>query len=240
VDIAVVYLAYLPYGTELVERFAASYREHPAGVAHKLLVALKGKGPRPSMEAEAVVVPNDCLDLGTYLWVARNIPTRRYLFLNTSSILLADDWLEKLDSHLRAGVGIVGATGSHGGSVDQKKPWPNPHMRTTAFLIERDLMLDLDWHEPILTKDDAYAAENGPRSITTQILERGLEAVVVGRDGEGFPVARWPESDTFWCGGQVNLMIADNGTLSYPALNWRVQRRKSISAWHTWTPPVLS
>jgi hypothetical protein len=217
-----------------VERFLSSYRRHPAGRGHKLLIALKGTGTPPSVEAETLTVPNDCLDLGSYLWVARNVRAPRYLFLNTSSVILADRWLEQLDRHLGGEVGIVGATGSHGGSVDGTRSYPNPHMRTTAFMIERKLMLELDWHEPVLTKEDAYAAENGPRSITTQILERGLGAVVVGRDGCGYPVERWYESNTFWSGDQGNLLIADKATLDYPD-GYRYRRRqKTFAAWNRW------
>jgi hypothetical protein len=234
--VLVVYLAYLPYGASQQEQFLVSYDEHDAGLKHDFLFVKKGTGfclQHEGMELETVVAPNNCLDLGTYLWVAREIPAQRYLFLNTSSVILADQWLKKMDGHLKGKVGIVGASGSHGGSVDQTTPYPNPHMRTTAFMIERDLMLDLDWHEPIETKDDAYAAENGSRSITTQILERGLGAVVVGKDGKGYPVEQWKESDTFWINDQDNLLISDNGTQSYANnQSSRFRRKKTLSAWH--------
>jgi hypothetical protein len=236
VSICVVYLAYLPYGPEMVERFLASYEEHPAGLDHELLIALKGAGEAPDVNGATRIVPDDGLDLASYLWIARETAADRYLFLNTSSVILDGGWLKKLDRHLGGKVGIVGATGSHGASCDKTRAYPNPHIRTTAFMLERDLMLDLDWHEPILTKDDAYAAENGARSITTQILERDLQALVVGRDGKGYPVDRWYESRTFWSHDQGNLLIADNGVLNYPVGNYRVQRARSLSAWNQWTP----
>ena len=232
-QIAVVYLAYLPYGLEPYEQFMASYREHPAGVDHTLLVALKGEGAEPS-GVQTLRVPDDCLDLGTYIWIARNFKAKRYLFMNTSCEILVDGWLEKLNSHLGEKVGIVGATGSYGSPpINAPLKAPNPHLRTNAFMLERDLMLDLDWQEPIKTKHQAYAVEHGPKSLTTQITGRGLEAVLVGRDGDGFPVRQWAESRTFWVGDQENLMISDKATrryMNHPRSRFKLSR----FAWPPW------
>jgi hypothetical protein len=218
-QIAVVYLAYVPYGREPIRRFVASYEAHDAGCEHDLVVV--EKGPEKIRQVHSMHLPdhgyvhalNDRLDLGTYLYVARVYPARRYVFLNTSSEILADGWLEKLNSHLSGNVGIVGATGSYGNSIRRRVP--TPHIRTNAFMLERDPMLDLDWQEPIQTKEQAFAVEHGERSITAQILERGLEALVVGRDGEAFPVGSWIKSNTFWINDQENLLIADNATRKY-------------------------
>lgn len=223
-EIAVVYLAFVPYGTEPIETFLASYREYPAGLDHELVVLLKGRGKAP---VEGLRVPNNCLDLGTYLWAARKIKAKRFLFLNTSSVILCDGWLRKLDRHLGGGVGIVGATGSYGNSKDgsrARRP-RHPHIRTNAFMLERELMLDLDWQEPIETKERAFAVEHGERSITTQVRGRGLEALVVGRDGRAFPVDHWEESNTFWASEQENLLIADNATRKWETVSNGHHRR---------------
>lgn len=218
--IAVVYLAYLPYGQEPYDRFIGSLRRHDAGCEFELKVVAKGAGyPQSKALATRMLpltkAPDDGLDLQTYLWVARNFPAQRYCFLNTNSEILDDGWLEKLNRHLGGGVGIVGATGSHGRNRHIKGPRYNPHVRTNAFMLERDLMLSLDWQEPIDTKDKAFEVEHGERSITNQIRERGLEAVVVGKDGRAFTVGSWMYSNTFWINDQENLLIADNATRKY-------------------------
>jgi hypothetical protein len=195
------------------------------------VVVTKGKGtlktPHASMSA-----PDMGLDLATYLWTARRLKSARFCFLNTSSEILSDGWLDKLDRHLTEDVGIVGATGSHGRNRHIKGPRCNPHVRTNAFMLERDLMLSLDWQEPIDTKDKAFEVEHGERSITNQIHERGLRALVVGRDGQAWDSGAWKESNTFWINEQENLLIADNATRKYQESdNGRSRRVWTRFAW---------
>jgi hypothetical protein len=87
-------------------------------------------------------------------------------------------------------------------------------LRTNGFMLDRELMLDLDWPLP-RSKLEALALESGSRSISRQVWERGLDVRVVGCDGVAYPAERWRESATFRSGAQRNLLIADNRTLQY-------------------------
>jgi hypothetical protein len=42
-----------------------------------------------------------------------------------------------------------------------------------------------------------------------------MRALVVGRNGEAYEHAQWPESRTFWSADQQNLLVADNQTMKY-------------------------
>jgi hypothetical protein len=235
-EICVVHLVWAPLGLAPLERFAASYRRHPAGTDHRLMLVFKQFRDGESLaEAERVVADLDYerlemrrrkLDLPAYRAIAEALPSRRFLFLNSSSELLGDDWLAKLDGCLDArGVGLVGATGSYESQVPSSgpmrpvralsfPPFPNPHVRTNAFMIDRSLMLSLRWPKA-RTKTGAWKIENGRRSITRQICARGLETLVVGRDGIAYDVQAWPRSRTFRSGEQENLLIADNRTREF-------------------------
>jgi hypothetical protein len=90
-------------------------------------------------------------------------------------------------------------------------PFPNPHIRTNAFLISRDVLLRVQC-PPVRCKLDAWRFEHGKDSLTRQVLGMGLRALVVGRDGAGYEMDRWFESCTFRSGGQRNLLVADNQT----------------------------
>lgn len=236
-SIKVVFLAFLPYGSRAIQRFLDSHVAHPAGVDHELVVVLKGRRAARTLVkdtplAEIMVAPfDDSLDIGTYLWAARNVDADRLLFVNTDSKILDDNWLRKFDSNLSPGVGVVGATGSWGRSVDGTVPGPNPHIRTTAFMFERKTMLSLEWPAKITTKTHAFAAENGPRGVTLQLIERGLEAVVVGKDGRGYKTAEWNRSDTFWHGEQGNLLISDKRTDEWYEVNALGRRLRYEAAW---------
>jgi len=115
-------------------------------------------------------------------------------FLNTFYILL------RIDRYLA--------------SLYQYGRFPNPHVRTSAFMIEKDRFLSLR-RPPLNKKDDAYKFESGRRSMTKQIMAQGLEPVVVGRNGKAYSIPQWKSSSTFWADEQSNLVAADNRTRDY-------------------------
>lgn len=107
-------------------------------------------------------------------------------------------------------------TGPHGHLQEYLKfpVFPNPHLRSNAFMLSRRRFLELKGAEA-LTKWQAYAFESGLDSATSQIRALGLRAVVVNRFGEGFDVADWSRSRTFRLGDQDGLMVHDNQSLTY-------------------------
>lgn len=205
------------------------------GTAHRLIV----------MEAPTV-------DLAAYDLAAHELEHRRLCFLNSYSEILADDWLGCMSRAAdMPGVGLVGATGSWESKAEmvggppmhwayqvatlkltraQYERFPNPHIRTTAFMLDRDLALATTMSRAH-DKPSAYLVESGRRSITRQVEERGLRAVVVGRDGRTYERQEWPESRTFRSGGQENLLVADNRTREWQIAPANLQRRWSRYAW---------
>jgi hypothetical protein len=109
-----------------IEPFAAflkSYHAHPAGIPHELVVVFKGfrsardAGPYLGLAGEAV---SDCIfvgdegfDLTAYFAAAIDLQRECYCFLNSYSVILADDWLRVMHTALsQRDVGLVGASGS--------------------------------------------------------------------------------------------------------------------------------
>jgi hypothetical protein len=92
--------------------------------------------------------------------------------------------------------------------------FPNPHLRTNAFLIRRRDFLALRPHRT-LTKRQAYSFESGRKGLTSQLLGAGKRPYVVARDGRAYGVSDWMHSHTFWIADQENLMVADNQTRRY-------------------------
>jgi hypothetical protein len=98
--------------------------------------------------------------------------------------------------------------------VRQFEPFPNPHVRTNGFMIERTNMLNLRF-DGERNKMDSLRFESGKSGMTRQLLARGLNALVVGRDGTSYEPECWSESRTFRSGNQENLLVADNRTDQY-------------------------
>jgi len=233
----VVYLVWGPLGAGPIERFAASYRAHPARHEHRLVLLLNGVDDdelrsacatvASELEAEMLELPGRMLDLDAYRAAGRRLEAETLMFLNTHSEILADGWLGFLAAALTPnGVGLVAATGSFESALSAAPrplkpflrrrfpPFPNPHLRTNAFMLRRSLMLSLDWPASP-HKRQALALESGSQSITRQIRDRGLEALIVDRNGHWYGPERWIESRTFRSGDQENLLVADNRTRQY-------------------------
>ena len=250
--LCLVYLVWAPLGPGPVERFVDSYLDHTPDAAHTLVVGLKGfaadqdRSPwtraLERAEHEPLELPADVFDLGSYRQAVELTAAPRYCFINTETVVLADGWLGHLERNLLApGVGIVGATGSFE-SPNSLRPgplrarrrgypsFPNPALRTNGFALERELLRSLDWPPP-RTRLDAVAIECGEHGITRQVLKRGLQALVVGRDGRGYEPERWRESRTFRSGNQANLLLADKRTRHYEAAGPLMRRALEWLSW---------
>jgi hypothetical protein len=225
-------------------RFLDSYRTHPAGLPHDLVLLCKGfADPADQARVEAdfaglasrtLTVGDEGFDLGAYREAARRLDHARVLFLNGWSEILSEDWLLKLTLNLdRPGIGLVGCTGCYEVlRIDRRfGPFPNPHVRSNGFLMDRGLFLEAIGERPIGTKLDAFLIESGPDSITRRVVGRGLGALLVGRDGRGFPPRLWPRSRTFRLGLRDNLMVADNQTRAAAGWSWRVLTRVQTQTW---------
>ncbi len=232
-----VHLVRRANGTEPFRAFIDSYRAHPAGVSHELILLFKGFASEAQtavyrqladgLFAVALNVGEEGLDLGAYAAAARQLTHRRLCFLNSYSRPLVDGWLSSLAAPLsRPDVGLTGTGGSYESAYSAAPfwlrrrrrrdfdPFPNPHLRTNGFMLGRELLLSLDWPAP-RSKAAAWAWESGKRSLSRQVWERDLDVVVVGCDGVAYPREGWRESATFRSGGQRNLLIADNRTRQY-------------------------
>jgi hypothetical protein len=117
----------------------------------------------------------------------------------------------------------------YGGTID---PFPNAHVRTNAFMLTRERMLGLE-RGPMLTKAEAYQFESGPKSMTRQLLDQGLEALVVGKDGRGYEPEAWYSSATYRSGDQRNLLVSDNRTRQFQDQPPALRAKLTHDTWGT-------
>jgi hypothetical protein len=115
-------------------------------------------------------------------------------------------------------------------------PFPAPHIRTNAFMLDGALWSRLSIPN-LLGKVDAHRLESGRGGLTAQVERLGLGARVVGRDGRAYAPDDWAASRTLWQGDQENLLVADNQTEDY-ALGGPAERDfLSRFAWATAAEP---
>jgi hypothetical protein len=253
VEVCLVHLAWAGDDPSMLTRFLDSYRQHPAGVAHRLVIAWNGYRDSAALGAvqrlaegiqhDDFVVEVPKLDLPVYRDVAEWATEAVICFVNSHSRLLAPGWLASMVRWLAEDdVGLVGATGSwesplSGAALPLRvlragryPAFPNPHIRTNAFMLERERLRGLRWPE-VTRKSGAYELESGKHSITRQIHAQGLRTVVVGRDGRAYDPEQWPASQTFRVGDQDNLLVEDNRTRQYAEAQSRWRKKLSLLAW---------
>lgn len=119
---AVAHLVWGPLGPDPLRAFLASYREHPAGEDHELVVILNGVQREhrrallevlDGVEHRLLTLDRPVQDLEAYALAAASLDHERLCFMNSYASILADGWLSKLERALDGpGVGLVGATGS--------------------------------------------------------------------------------------------------------------------------------
>lgn len=111
------------------------------------------------------------------------------------------------------------------------KPFPNPHVRTNAFIIDRKLFLSLPYRRPLRRKFDAYVLESGRSGLSATLLKRGYQLLVVDKHGRTYRKEEWKQSATFWTDDQQNLLVSDNQTRLYEDARPEDQRKLTYLAW---------
>lgn len=162
--------------------------------------------------------------------VAAKIDCDVLVFFTSTSEILSRTWLRAcLETFDRVpGCGVVGATGSY--ETSGATIFPNTHIRTNAFMIERKRFLALDAGD-MSTLESGNSFEAGPQGLTRQLGARGLKPVVVDREGRRFQVEEWPRSRTFRSGGQEALAVSDLRTFDYATGSAGKRRWLAELAW---------
>lgn len=242
----------------LFAAFRDAYRQHDAGTAHRLVILLKGfpraHGFDAGVPAELLALPDDGQDLLAYRRAAASLDAEVICCTNSYARPDAAGWLAHLARALDApGVGIAGASGSWESAREATRqalagrpwhqrlprqalvdlcfpPFPNPAIRTNAFIIRRldYLRLVPGW---IGGKFAHAMVESGRLGLTRQLLREGRRALVVDRHGTAFDVADWPRSATWRAGGQAGLMVRDNRSDAWEAADPEEQYRLARLAW---------
>ncbi len=243
-------VAYLARGADKdwfasCERFLRSYKQYDAGIKHHLYIIFKGFEQSADLEKAKMLFSNiaymplflkdDSFDIGAYIEWANLIEEELICMFNTTSEILAEAWLYKLAINLAIPhTGLVGASGSYE-SLDSYKynfhPFPNVHIRSNVFMINRRLFCTITQGLEVKSKSNALHFESGPKSLTQQIVSMRKNVLLVGRNGRGYPPPLWPISDTFRQGRQSNLLIADNQTRMFCALPYGEKRLFVMRTW---------
>ena len=164
--------------------------------------------------------------------------------MNSSSRPLADNWiLEMLKAVNVQNTGLLGTMGSfeslavknlHGtiSNKDNFNSFPNPHVRTTGFIIKREIFEEVTKNiKNFRNKMDAYKFESGKNNLTRKILELGLKVLIINSDFKLFEIDEWKRSKTFRQFNQEKLLIMDKISSNYEKMSDNLKFIKTIQTW---------
>jgi hypothetical protein len=191
-------------------------------------------------------------DLGSYKRVAKDFSNRIIFFLNSHSYPVSNYWLKKIFDHYQLN-SIIATTASYESILSSTRlnkfykvisflfkikrykkkfySFPNPHIRTTGFLIKSNDFLMFMKNNIVITKEDAWSLESGKNSLTNFFKNKNYNIFVVNSDGEKFSETEWPFSETYNYLDQSKSIISDKHTRKYVLLD---KVEKKICQFKTW------
>lgn len=244
--VAIVYLDRWGNSQRFPRIFLKSLTRFPAGADFDIIWQMKGYPQGAQSETlkkfskhfqgkiHELRYSDDLYQFSLSIDAAEKFDYEYLLFFISWSRILAPNWLKfYLDAFTNnPDCGIVGATGSfEQHTTDQ--PYPNVHVRTNAYMVKRDLYLSLNFGS-LDSKAAGYLVEAGPNGLTKQILNRGLEVLIINRFGDVLRSPAWPNAHIFRSGKQEALLVGDNHTYAYSKASNR--RELAELAWRDATP----
>ena len=191
-------------------------------------------------------------DFGSYKRVAEKYPNYKILFLNSHSYPISKNWLKKLLFHFKIKT-IVGTTASNESLLtslkikkiykflsyyyklirykEKFKPFPNPHIRTSSFLIKGSDFISFVKRKNFLNKEDAWFAESGFSNLTNFFKKKKFNIYVVNSDGLKFTQSNWKSSETYNYLNQSKSLISNKHTRKYLKLSIRDRALASMLSW---------
>jgi len=191
-------------------------------------------------------------DFGSYKRVSKSYLSYNILFLNSHSYPICSGWLRKLTDHLKQNT-LIGITASYESMITSLrlkkfykffsyllklkkyknfyKSFPNPHIRTSNFLINGNDFYSFIKNKKIINKEDTWQIESGINGITNFFKKKNYKIFVVNSDGKKFVESKWYSSETYNFLNQSKTIISDKHSRKYLKLS---KNEKTFSQEKVW------
>lgn len=195
--------------------------------------------------------PKNDFDFGSYYRVAKEYDDKLIFFLNASSKPTINNWLKLLLNNYekKCFLGTTASYESHVSSIKFKryykffsyilrklinliffKKFPNPHIRTTGFLLDSKDYINFYKNKDCQKKFDAWKIESGRNSITNFFLKKNFLIKLVNSDGKSYDIDNWSNAGTYAYKKKPKNIISDKHTRKYDLLtnNDKVSFQKKV------------
>lgn len=110
------------------------------------------------------------------------------------------------------------------------RSFPNPHIRTNGFVIQREVLIQFD-DDLELSKAACSHFESGMHGLPDMLRHLNLRSVLVGADGSIYEKDDWAKSNTFRLGNQENVLIWDNRVEEFNNYGTDDRERVRLLSW---------
>ncbi len=109
--------------------------------------------------------------------------------------------------------------------------FPNPHFRTTNFLVLGRDFLKYDFKNVVDSKEKAWCVESGKKSLYNFFKKKNFNIYVVNSDNKLFSERDWHKSHTYAIGTQSKKIMSDNHVRKYSKMNKKEKKQKRLIVW---------
>lgn len=191
-------------------------------------------------------------DFGSYKRVSESYLSYNILFLNSHSYPICSGWLQKLSIHLKPKT-LIGITASYESMITSiklkkfykifsyllklkkyknlYKPFPNPHIRTSNFLINGNDFYSFIKNKKIKNKEDTWQIESGVYGVTNFFKKKKYKIFVINSDGKKFDESKWYLSQTYNFLTQSKTIISDKHSRKYLKLSKKAKIFSQKKVW---------
>jgi hypothetical protein len=197
----------------------------------------------------------DDYDWGSYRRIAKKNKKKIILFLNSHSYPIKNNWLQLITKHYTK-KSLIGCTASYASlsssffssfkyykinflksliygfcNLFRFPIFPNPHIRSNAFLIKGSDFLSLKLPDLFSHKLQTNISESGWAGMTRQLKKIKFKIILANSKGQSYLEPNWIESEVFSYKNQKNLIVSDNRTRIYKSLSLKDKRIEQKFHW---------
>ncbi len=192
-------------------------------------------------------------DFGSYKRVSESFYNKDILFLSSHSYPVCNEWLKKLFM-FKDEKSVIAPTASYESLTDSIKlkskfhkiirylirkykfsrnfnTFPNPHLRTSSFLINSKMFLNYIQNKKLMNKEDTLIIESGKNSLTNYLKNKKIKILVVNSDGKKFEESDWKYSETYNFIKHDKSIISDKHSRKFLNLNNNERNVSRLKVW---------
>ena len=191
-------------------------------------------------------------DFGSYKRVSEKYSSHIIFFLSSHSYPIKKNWLMIL-LHYYKNKTLIGTSASNESLLtslkfkkihkiisflirlirykNKFKAFPNPHIRTSSFLIKGSDFFSFIKKKKINNKEDAWFVESGFNGLTNYFKTKKYNILIINSDGLKFTENNWKLSETYYYLNQSKSLISDKHTRKYLKLSNQDRLSASYNSW---------